>query len=126
MNHTLNTLEALEVLYYNPNYIAINEHGHTLELKDEAKYIVHRKIKSSKQKHVSLKDTWRIIKPISYTTANELFKKLRTVECRFHDGGKRLYHKMPVNGQFIIESDLPNCDNCLWYYYGNMKILDEE
>ncbi|WP_010294475.1 hypothetical protein [Clostridium senegalense] len=126
MENNLNTMEALKTLYYNPTYIAINEYGHTLELKGDEKFIIQRKIKSSKQENISLKDNWRIIKPISYDDANELFKRLRTVECRFKDGSKRLYNKLPADGQFIIESDLPYCDDCLWYYYGTMVIINKE
>lgn len=123
MNYTLTTMEAFEILYHNPTYRAINAEGHTLELRGEEKYIIHRRVKLAKNKHVSMKDTWRIIKPIPYEKANELFKNLRTIECRFDDGAKKIYSKMPINGQFIIESDLPYCKNCLWYCF---SYTDEE
>ena len=56
----------MKILYHNPTYRAINAEGHTLELRGEEKYIIHRRVKLAKNKHVSMKDTWRIIKPIPY------------------------------------------------------------
>lgn len=115
--YTLSTLEAFKILDENPTYRAINSEGHTLELRGEEKFIIHRRVKLSKDKHVSLNDTWRIVKPISYDLANTLFKRLRTIECRFDDGTKKFYNKMPDNGHVIIESDLPHLNDCLFYCF---------
>ncbi|WP_346885768.1 hypothetical protein [Clostridium sp. UBA4395] len=117
MEYTLSTLEAFQVLDSHPTYRAINSEGHTLELRGPEKFIIHRRVKLAKDKHVSLNDTWRIIKPIDYELANELFKKLRTIEIRFEDGTKKFYSKMPDNGHVILESDLPHYKNCLFYCF---------
>ncbi|PWL55787.1 MAG: hypothetical protein DBY38_00405 [Clostridium cadaveris] len=114
-DYPLTTLEAFETLDKNPTYRAINAEGHTLELRGPEKFIIHRRVKMAKDKHVSLNDNWRIVKPISYELANELFKKLRTIEIRFDDGTKRFYEKMSPNSHVIIESDLPHFTNCLFY-----------
>lgn len=115
--YSLTTIEAFQILNINPTYRAINSEGHTLELRGPEKFIIHRRVKLAKDKHVSLNDTWRIIKPISYETANDLFKRLRTIEIRFDDGTKKYYSKMPENSHIIIESDLPHYRDCLFYCY---------
>lgn len=115
--YSLSTLEAFEILDDHPDYRAINSEGHTLELRGEEKLIIHHRVRHTKDKHVSLKDSWRIIRPIPYETANILFRKLRTIEIRFYDGTKKFYNKMPLNGHVIIESDLPHFRNCLYYCY---------
>lgn len=113
----LSTIEAFQILDENPTFRAVNPEGHTLELRGPEKFIIHRRIKLAKDKHVSLSDRWRVVKPIPYELANNLFKRLRTIECRFDDGTKKFYNKMPDNGHVIIESDLPYCKDCLWYCY---------
>ncbi|MEG1256675.1 hypothetical protein [Clostridium sp.] len=115
--YNLSTLEAFQVLDLNPTYRAVNPEGHTLELRGPEKFIIHRRVKLAKDKHVSLSDQWRIIKPITYEFANELFKRLRTIEIRFEDGTKKFYNKMPDNGHVILESDLPHYKNCLFYCF---------
>lgn len=117
VEYKFSTLEALKVLEENSNFRAINSEGHTLELRGEEKFIIHRRVKLAKDKHVSLNDTWRIIKPISYELANDLFKRLRTIECRFNDGTKRFYSKMLDNSHIIIESELPYFKDCLFYCF---------
>ncbi|MDU4892598.1 MAG: hypothetical protein E6344_19400 [Clostridium sp.] len=115
--YSLTTIEVLQILDLNPTYRAINPEGHTLELRGPEKFIIHRRVKLAKDKHVSLNDNWRIIKPISYEIANDLFKKLRTIEIRFNDGTKKYYSKLPENSHIIIESDLPHYRDCLFYCF---------
>lgn len=116
MKFNLSTLDLLKVLDENPTYKGINELGHTLELKGEEKKIIHKKVRQAKRKHVTLSDKWRIVKPIDYDKANDLFKRLRTIECRMSDGTRRFFRKTPVNGHVIIESGLPKLnDKCLYY-----------
>lgn len=117
VGHSLTTIEALQILDLNPTYRAINSEGHTIELRGPEKFIIHRRVKLAKDKHVSLNDTWRIIKPIPYEIANNLFKRLRTIEIRFDDGTKKYYSKLPENSHVIIESDLPHYKDCLFYCF---------
>ncbi len=115
--YNLTTIEAFQILDLHPTYRAVNPEGHTLELRGPEKFIIHRRVKLAKYKHVSLNDKWRVIKPIPYETANDLFRRLRTIEIKFEDGTKKYYSKMPENSHIIIESDLPHYNDCLFYCF---------
>ncbi len=117
MEYNIGTIELLSILDENPTFRGINNFGHTLFVRKESKEIIHRKIKNAdrKQKHVSLNDKWRLVKPIEYEKANELFKNFRVIEMRFEDGTKRIFRKMPYNNNPIIESGIPKVPNALYY-----------
>ena len=115
MPYSLSTVELFELLDKNPTLRGINADGHSLEIRGESKEIIHKKFKQAKQKHATLQDRWKIVEPISYDIANDLFKRLRTIECRFDDGSKRYYNKLLDNTHVIIESGLPEFNNCLYY-----------
>jgi hypothetical protein len=115
MQYNLSTVELLELLDKDPTLRGVNADGHSVELRGERKEIIHRKFRQAIQRHITLQDRWRIIEPISYEIANDLFKRLRTIECRFEDGSKRFYNKLLDNTHVIIESGLPQFNDCLYY-----------
>lgn len=112
--NSLTTTEMLEKLYSNSKLKAINSKKCILEIVGDEKYI--NVINNSTNK-ISLLDMWSLIAPISYEEANSLYLKGHLVECLFEDGGHHHFRKLPINGNFIMESDLPNINNCLWYSY---------
>lgn len=114
MENYLYTIEVLKILKDNPTFKALNEKGCLLGVVGEEKFINARNTGYDK---ISLEDHWKIIEPISYEKANELFKKGRMIECIFDDGGREQYRKMPLESNTIIEGDLPLIENCLWYCY---------
>lgn len=115
VQYSLSTIELFELLDKNPTLRGINADGHSVELRGEGKEIIHKKFRQAKRKHITLLDRWRIVEPISYDIANDLFKRLRTIECRFDDGTKRYYNKLLDNAHVIIESGLPEFNDCLYY-----------
>ena len=120
MKYKLNTVEILELLNENPTFKGINTFGNVLELRGENKEIINKKTKANKM-HIAMIDTWAVIKPLTYDKANELYRRLRGIECIFDDGTRRSYRKLPVNGHYIMESDLPKCDDCLYYCYSYVE-----
>jgi len=115
MQYSLSTVELFELLDKNPTLRGINADGHSLELRGDMKEIIHKKFMQANQKHITLQDRWRIIEPISYEVANDLFKRLRTIECKFNDGSKKYYNKLLDNAHVIIESGIPEFNDCLYY-----------
>lgn len=117
MDYSYNTIELLKILDENPTYRGVNKYGHILFVRGETKEIIHKKVKNSSRtkKHVALNDSWRIVKPIEYDKANELFQQFRIVEVRFKDGSKKIFRKMPYNAHVIIESQLPRLRDVLYY-----------
>lgn len=115
MQYSLSTVELFQLLDENPTLRGVNADGHSVEIRGESKEIIHKKFRQAKQRHITLQDKWRIVEPISYEIANDLFKRLRTIECRFDDGSKRYYNKLLDNAHVIIESGLPEFSDCLYY-----------
>ena len=125
MQHSLSTVEFFELLDKNPKLRGINADGHSLEIRGDSKEIIHKKFRQAKHKNISLQDRWRIVEPISYELANDLFKRLRPIECIFDDGSTKYFNKLLDNTHVIIESDLPEFNNCL-YYCLTYHLDDEE
>jgi len=117
MEYNIGTIELLSILDENPTYRGVNKFGHTLFVRKQTKEIIHRKIKNAdrKKKHVSLNDKWKIVKPIDYDKANELFNRFRVIEARFEDGTKKVFRKMNYNSNTIIESGIPKLKDVLYY-----------
>jgi hypothetical protein len=115
MQYSLSTVELFQLLDKNPKLRGINADGHSVEVRGDNKEIIHKKIRQAKQRHITLLDKWRIVEPISYEIATDLFEGLRTIECRFDDGSKRYYNKLLDNTHVIIESGLPQFSDCLYY-----------
>lgn len=114
MDKYLDTISMLTILKENPEFKAINDNGCIIGIVGDNKSI---NIRNTGYDTLSLEDNWQIIQPISYEKANELFKHGRMIECIFKDGNRKQYRKMPIDGNVIIESGLPQITNCLWYCY---------
>lgn len=117
MSYSLSTIELLKILDENPTYRGINKYGHILRVRGTTKEIIHKKIKNTSRtnKHVTLSDRWRVVKPIEYDVAKELFSRFRSIEVRFKDGSKKIFRKTNYNAHVIIESQLPDLKDVLYY-----------
>ncbi|SUY46784.1 Uncharacterised protein [Clostridium putrefaciens] len=110
----LDTIDMLKILRDKPTLKAINDKGCIVGVTGDEKSI---SIRNTGYEKLSLEDNWIMIEPIEYDKANELFRKGRMVELIYPSGRRKQYRKMPLDGNVILETDLPIPSDGLWYCY---------